>query len=183
GWGWAMGEVAFARDRPGAPTGIARGPVSAGRQLRQPPAEAAVARDQLALVEAAQLADPGDTVRREAPLHRAADAPQPADGLIGQKIGGFGPAEHGEAARPVQIGGELRPKLVVAEPDGRGDPVRYLDPPGERGEELCRRGAVQCLRAAEIEKRLIDRQRLHQRGQPTHLGPYRAPYIAVFRQV
>ena len=60
---------------------------------------------------------------------------------------------------------------------------RVFDAPRERREELRRDGAVQRSGAGQIEKRLVDRQRLDERGETQHLGPHRTPDFAVFRHL
>ena len=81
---------------------------AAGAEM-EPPADLAVARHQRALVEPRELADPRDAVPREPPPHRLADAPQQAHRLAGEERLRLGPAEHGEAARLVEVGGDLGP--------------------------------------------------------------------------
>ena len=156
---------------------------SPARQFRQAHPEPAVAARQLAPVERAQLPDPQDAVGGEPALHRTADPPQPADRLVGEKAGRLGPADHRETARLVEIGGELGKKLVVAEADRDRYPERRLDPPGERGEGLRRRYAMHRGRSAQVEKRLIDRERFDERGQAAHLGPHGPADFAIFRHV
>src|SRR5438067_410841 len=95
--------------------------VLAAREVREAQPDAAVTRGEVALVERGELADAGDAVARQPPLHRAADAPQPADRLVSEKSLCLGAADHRKAARLVEIGGELRKEFVVTEPDRGGD--------------------------------------------------------------
>ena len=81
----------------------------------------AVTRDKFSFVDAGQLSDPNNAVLAEALLHGLAHAPQQADRLVGEEGSGLGPANHGEAARLVQVRGDLGEELVVAEPNGNSD--------------------------------------------------------------
>ena len=157
--------------------------ILAARQFRQAQPEPAIAVRQFSPVERAQLADPQDAVGGEPALHRTADPPQPIDRLVGEKAGRLGPADHRETARLVEIGGELGEKLVVAEADRDRDPERRLDPPRKRGQRLRRRDAVHRRGAAQVEKRLVDRERLDERRQAAHLGSHRAADFAIFGHV
>src|SRR5205814_6021716 len=118
--GLVLGEGGLGRDRFGQPARIAVAAVLTARQAAEPRPDPAVARRQIALVEGAELADPGDAVGGEPALHRAADAPQPADRLVGEKTPRLGAADHRETARLVETGSQLGQELVVAEADRDG---------------------------------------------------------------
>ena len=77
-------------------------------------------------------------------------------------------ADHREAARLLEVGGDLGEELVEGEADRDGDADLVLDPPREPGEAQRRRRAVQPLGAGKVEKGLVDRERLDQRRQLEH---------------
>src|ERR1051325_1829895 len=81
--------------------------VFTAREMREAHPDPAVARTEVTLVEGGELADAGEAVGRQSALHRAADAPQPTDWLVGEKGLGLGTADHRKPARLVEIGGEL----------------------------------------------------------------------------
>jgi hypothetical protein len=115
-----------------------------------------------------------------------AAAPMPGndtDGSIGQKGGGVRSADDGEAARLVEIGGDLGQELVVGEADRDGDADLLLDPAGKTDEGDRRAGMVQPLGAGEVEEGLVDRDRLDQRRQLQHEPPHLAADTAVFVDV
>jgi len=89
---------------------------------------------EFALPEHGELADYRDAVTGQAPLHCGARPPQHRDRLVSEKVGGFAPAEHREAARVVEIGGDLGEELVVAQPDRHANRKRGFDPSGKGGE-------------------------------------------------
>src|SRR5205814_3202104 len=153
--GLVLRKGRLGRDRLGLPLGIDMPVVFAARKARQALPDAAVARGEIALVERGELADAGNTVTRQPALHRAADAPQPADRLIREKGLGLGMPDDRKTARLIEIGGELRQKFVVAEADRGGDAELVLDPPRQRGEKLRRRRAVQGGRAGQVEKGFV----------------------------
>ena len=84
------------------------------RQAREPRALGAVAAHQFALAGALQIADRAQAVAREALLRHLADAEDQRHRFRRQERGGLGRAEDGEAARLVQIGGDLGEELVAA---------------------------------------------------------------------
>ena len=61
--------------------------------------------------------------------------------------------------------------------------MRGFDPLGEPREELGGAGVVQSFGASEVEKRLVDRQGLDQRGEPLHLGAHLTSDGAVLRHL
>ena len=70
--------------------------------------------------------------------------------------------------RLVEIRGDLGQKLVVAEADRAGHPELAAHPRNEPREHHRRRRPVQPRGAGEVEKRLVERERLHRRGQLEH---------------
>ncbi len=116
-------------------------------------------------------------------LQRRADAPDERDRLVGKEAPGFGPADDREAARLVQIGGDLGQRLVVGEPDRGGDPDLGLDAPDQPDERARRARPVQPLGAREIEEGLVDRERLDQRRGLQHQRPNLAADAGVFCHV
>ena len=137
-------------------------PSSPRARRRQPRADPAVPCSELALAEPGELADQGDAVAGQAPLHRRTHAPQHRYRFVGKEGGGIAAAQHRKAARLVEIGGELGEELVVAQPDRHGDAELGFNAAGEPREELGGARAVELLGAAEVEKGFVDRQRLDQ---------------------
>src|ERR1700733_7314156 len=105
-----------------------------------------------------ELADPRDAVLGEARLQRLAGAADKSDRLVAQERLRFGSADHGEAARLVELGGELREELVVTEADRGGDPELVLDALRELRHRLRGRASVQPLGAGKIEIGLVQRK-------------------------
>jgi hypothetical protein len=97
-------------------------------------------------VERLQLADAGETARRELCRRRGTDAGQQAEGLRRQQGRGLG-ADDGEAPRLVPLGGEFGEQPVGAEADRDGHADLRLHPPREPGQHDGRRCAMQCLGA------------------------------------
>ena len=81
---------------------------------------------------------------------------------------GLGPADHGEATRLVQVGGDLGQELVVAEADGDGDGELVLHPPREPRERRRRARPVKRFGAREVHEGLVDGEWLHQRRTRQH---------------
>src|SRR5581483_1123219 len=143
----------------------------------------AVAPHQIGLRGALQIGDDAETVLRQLRRADRANAVNEADGLWRQEGSRFGAAEHGEAARLVEIGGDLGEELVAGQPDRDGDPALALYLAGEAGQRLGWDHAVQTLGAGEIEKRLVDGQRLDQRRELLHRLAHRAPHARIFAHV
>src|SRR6185437_8924481 len=133
-----------------------RAVILAAGEARKPAADLAVAGNQFALAPLAQLSDGGDTVARQLLLERRADAPDQPHRLGGQEIKSIAAAEHGEAARLVQVGRDLGEKLVVGEADRDGHADLALDAAREQCQGARRRTAMDALRAGEVEKGLVD---------------------------
>ncbi len=185
--GFAVGFVArkggFCRDRAGRRMGNDGAIVGSLGETGEPRAHPPIARRELPLADLRELTDEGDAVGGEPALQRRSDAPQQRHRLVGEKSRRIVPAQHREAARLVEVGGDLGEKLAVAQTDREGDAEPGLDPPRQRGEELRRRRAVQSGGPREVEKCLVDRDRLNERGQPPHLGAHRPPDFAVLRHI
>jgi hypothetical protein len=110
-------------------------------------------------------------------LHCAAHPPQHRDRLVSDKVGGLAPAEHREAARLVEIGGELGEELVVAQPDQHANRKRGFDPSGKGSEQLGWAGDVEPVGAPRSRKASsIDIGST--RGQLQHFGAHRPPDLA-----
>ena len=149
----------------------------------QPPADLAVARNKLGLLDASQLADQRDAVPGEAPLHGLAYPPQQTDRLAGEKGPGLGPADHRETPRLVQFRGDLGQELVVAEPDRDGDRKLLLHPARQPRQGSGRAGAMKRLRATEVHEGLVDGERFDQGRQVKHHRPELAAHRDVLLHV
>jgi hypothetical protein len=149
----------------------------------QAPADRAVAPRQLAVVEGTQLANLRDAVARQPLGQGGADAPDQPDRLGAEELGRFSAPDDREAARLVEIGGDLGEELVVAEPDRDGDADLALDAAGQLHHRMRRRAAVQQLGAGQVEKGLVDREWLNQRRRLAHERPHRAADGAILRHV
>ena len=123
-----------------------------------------VARDQNPFVDALQITDGGNAVARQAALQRLADAPQDGNRLVAQEVDRLGAADYSEAARLVEVRGDLGEELVVAQTDRDGDADLALDAPGQHRQCLRRCPAMQPFGAGEVEEGFVDRDRLDQRG-------------------
>ena len=119
-------------------------------------------------VAGAQVGDGADALGLERAHGGAADAPDDRDRLAGEEVGGLGAADQREAARLVEVGGDLGEELVVGEADRDGEAELALDAGLQAGEQDRRRGAVQALGAGEVEEGLVERERLDQRGELEH---------------
>ena len=73
--------------------------------------------DVIADLKTCELADQRDPVAGKTLLHGLAHAQWKANRLVGEEGPRLGPAEDGEAARLVQVGGDVGQELVVAEAD------------------------------------------------------------------
>ncbi len=102
------------------------------------------------------------------PGQRRTDAGQQPHRLGRQQRRAPPRADHREAARLVATGGDLRQQPVGGEADRHGDADLALDLAREARQHDGGRRAVQRLGAGEVEHRLVDRQRLHQRRQRRH---------------
>ena len=104
-------------------------------------------------------------------------------GFGARKPSRFACAQHGKAARLVEIGSDLGQEFVAGESDRDGDRELLLDLGGKARQHLGRREAVQALGAGEIEERLVDRQRLDQWRQRQHHLPHLAADARIFLHV
>ena len=155
--------------------GAHRAVVEAAGKPRQAAAFLAVAAEELSFADALQVGDAMESVAGE-PRHAGlADAVNKTRGLWRQERGRFAAAEHGKAARLVEIGCDLGEEFVASKPDRHRDAQRLLDLRGKPRQRLGRPHAVQPFGAGEIEERLVDRQRLDQRRQGQHHRPHFAP--------
>ena len=115
-----------------------------------------------------QIADRMETQSLEPLPPDPAHPPQAPDALRSKPSLRFFPRDHSETARLVEIRGEFRQKLAVAEADrNRHADVRF-DFAGEARKRFGRAGAVGSVAAGQIEKRLVDRQRLDQGRELKH---------------
>ncbi len=107
-------------------------------------------------------------VAREACRADFADAVDEAHRLWREKGLRFAGAQHRETPRLVEIGCDFGEEFVAGQPDRNGDPKLLLDVGGKARQRLGRRHAVQPRGAAEVEERLVDRQRFDERRQRQH---------------
>src|SRR2546422_11559631 len=110
------------------------------------------------MAELGELADQRDAVAGKSALHCRPDTPQQRHRSVGEERGGLAPAENREAARLVEIGGELGEEFVVAQSDRHRNAECTFYPLGKRREKLGGTRAMKCFSAAEVEKRFVDRQ-------------------------
>ena len=163
--------------------GAHRAVVEAAGEPRQAAAFLAVAAEQLDLADPLQIGDAMKTVAGE-PRHAGlADAVDEARRFWRQEGRGLAAAEHGKAARLVEIGGDLGEEFVAGEPDRHRDAQRLLDLGGKPRQRLGRPHAVQPFGAGEIEERFVDRQRLDQRRQRQHHRPHFAAGLGIFLHI
>ena len=105
------------------------------------------------------MADQRDAVTGEAPLHGRPDAPQQRNRFVTEECLRFTAAEDRETPRLVEVGSDLCEEFVLAQSNRHRDAERSFDADGEPDEELGGTLAVQRLCAAEVEKRLVDRDK------------------------
>jgi hypothetical protein len=103
--------------------------------------------------------------------------------LFGEECLRFACAQDRKAARLVEIRGDLGEKFVAGQPDRDGDAELSFDVGGKARKHLGGRQTVQPLGARQIEKRLVDRERLDQRGQCQHQLPDLAADARIFVHV
>ena len=130
--------------------------VDAVREPRQPQALGAEPAHQLGLVGALQVGDDAKALARERRAHRLADAPDEGHRPGRQERRRLGAAEHREAARLVEIGGELGEELVLGQPDRHRDADLVLDRAGEARRAISPasgRAAARCRRDRETPRR------------------------------
>jgi hypothetical protein len=129
------------------------------------------------------LAPRSGTTLQQLFLGRRTDAENESDRLVRQHCAGFGLIERGKAARLVHVGGNLGQELVAGQPDRHRDADVALDLAGKARQYFCGDHAVNPLGAGEIQKRLVDRQRLDQRRQRLHGMAHLAADPDIFRHV
>ena len=112
-----------------------------------------------------------------------ADAVNESDRLVRQHGARLVLIERGKAARLVQVGGDLGQELVAGQADRNRDADVALDLAGKPRQHFGRDHAVHALGAGEVEKRLVDRQRLDQRRQRLHGMAHLAADPDIFRHV
>ena len=106
------------------------------REACEPCALGAVAARQFDLAGALQVADGAHAVACEPLLRHLAYAEDQRHRFGRQERRRLAAAEHREAARLVEIGGDLGEELVAGEPDRYRDAERVLDLGGKAGERL-----------------------------------------------
>ena len=117
---------------------------------------------------------------RSSAASNAFPTPQISETGFGQR---FLLADHREAARLVEVGGDLGEILAVGEPHRDGDADLLLDLAGEARQHQRRRHAVQPLGSREIEEGLVDRQRLDHRRQRLHQLAHLAADADIFLHI
>src|SRR3546814_4396827 len=127
--------------------------VRAAVEVIEARADSAVAGDDRYLVHRLELGDFGDAVALQLRLERPADTPDQVDRLVGEERYGIVAADDREAARLVEIGGDLGEKLVVAQADAGADADLRLDAQDEPRQRPRGRAVVQRLRAGQVEER------------------------------
>ena len=127
--------------------------------------------DQVLAVPAGEVVEGTDTGGVQLRLTGRPDAPDHADRLALQKPRRIGPPDDREAARLVEVRGDLGKELVMRQPDGACQPKFLLHPFQKPGEQDGGRRLVQPFGAGQVQKRLIKRQRLHHRRHRVHQRP------------
>ena len=106
-------------------------------------------------------------------------------GFGARNVERLGPADDREAARLVEVGGDLGQELVVAEADRDGDAELALDPARQAGSASRRAAAMQAPRcrkgrgtlrrstAARPAASVVQHERADLRARPRHISPCR----------
>ena len=160
-----LGEGGLVGDRLQRVVGRHPPAVLAVREQPQAVAERAEAPDERLAVAGAEVGDGADALALEGAdrgLADAPDQPKPASARGSPRVSAR--PIIAEAARLVELGGDLGEELVVREADRGGDAELGLDPALEAGEEDGGRRAVQALGSREIEEGLVERERLDERA-------------------
>jgi len=157
--------------------------VLAARQIVEPAAHRAVAAHQSVEFHRLELADGADAVLLQRRREDLADTPNQRDRLVGEEGYRLGLADDGKAARLVEVRRDLGQKLRIGQADRNGDTDGALDVAREASEHLRRRQAVQPLRSGQVQKGLVDRNRLDQRRQRLHHAADFAPDADIFFHV
>ena len=141
------------------------------KPLRKAPKASAVlaeARSRRPFVDPLQIADQPKAQPFQPLLPGLADAPQSPDALRRKPGLRLFPPEQRKAPRLVEIGGELRQKLAVGEPDRNRHADLGLHAASKPHEHFGRSHSVRALASGEVEIGFVDRQGLDQRGQLLH---------------
>ena len=151
-----VGDIRRRRSSRARSTSVAWSAVTCARVLAageatEPVAEAAEAQDQRLAVTAAQVGDGADALALQRGQGGAADAPDDRDRLAGEELVGLGAADQPQAARLVEVGGDLGEELVVREADRGGDAELALDPALQPGEQDA--GGAWCRRSVPVRSR------------------------------
>ena len=160
-----------------------RAVVAALRQAPEAQAVLAQAHNRLPLVDPLQIADQAKAQPLQPLPPYPAHAPQKRYALRRKPGFRFVARKRGETARLHKIGGELRQKLAIAQADRDRDADLGLDAAGEADERLRRARSVRLLAAVEVEKGLVDRQRLDEGRETHHPRPDFAPDPGIFGHV
>jgi len=125
-------------------------------------------RGEVFAVAVEEITDGAQTGLFKAGLHGGANAPDDLDGLGPEECGGVRLAQDREAARLVEIGGDLGEELVVGQTDGGGNADFGLDAADQAGKLGGGGLAVEPLGASEIEKGFVEAERFDDRGEALH---------------
>jgi hypothetical protein len=96
------------------------------------------------------------------------DAPDQRYLLVAEKIERLGLSDDRKAARLFEIGGDLGEELAVGKTDRDRDADLLFHAARELRQNPCGTVLVQPLGARQVEKRLVDGDRLHQGGEFAH---------------
>ena len=165
-----VGECRFITDRLHRAVARDAAGVLAPCQMPQPVPHAAKARDEIGLFPPQEIGKAADAGLLQCSLGGGTDAPDHAHGFVAQKVRRFPRADDREPMRLVEVRGDLGQKLVVAQPDGAGQPQFGFHPPHQPRQHHRRGLAVQPRGAGHVEKGFVQRQRLDGRGHLFHHG-------------
>jgi hypothetical protein len=103
--------------------------------------------------------------------------------MPGSRLIGSGASRAAASAPMTEKPRELGEQPVRPEADGDGDADLALHPSREAGEHYRRRGAMQRLRARQVERRFIDGERFDERREVAHQCPDAPGFGGVFGHV
>jgi len=155
-------EGRLGRDRLRVAPGLDRSSIAAMRELVQMGSSALAQRGaKEGGIESLQVPDRPDPEVPQALRRARPDPPEPSDGKRGEERDLLPVGHHGEPVRLAEVARHLREELVRCDSDG-DDQAGALedlptDAPGDR-----RPVAEEASGAAHIEKRLVERERLHE---------------------
>ena len=138
---------------------------------REPMPELAEPRHQLLLLQRLQVGDGLQAALLHAPRRDRADTVDLAHRQRRQEVLGLGAADDREAARLLQLGGELGQELVAGKADRDRDADLVLDPPGDDRQRLGGRRRLGAIIVRQIEIGLVQRQRLDDGGRGLRRSP------------